>query len=181
MQLLHNRALFHLFSEMKLVESKIKPYLLLIRALVIIIYSFAGCTHFYKAGNLVDLDYPVETPLRSKVIRHYLDTLIKKRGYAVPEKWKSLNKLVDLDSVYNKRIYFEQGPEEMYLISFGGMIVLSDVCNPNIRVGGYVADSKLMSPAEEHRVLARFQHEILDTIEAMAKRDSVPQSDLYKE
>lgn len=69
----------------------------------------------------------------------------------------------------------------MYLVSFGGMPILSDVYNPNIMVGGYVADSKLMSPAEEQRVLDRFKHEILDTIEAMAKRDSVPKLDLYKQ
>ncbi|OMP74588.1 hypothetical protein [[Flexibacter] sp. ATCC 35208] len=152
---------------------------LLISTLVIVIYCFTGCTYSYKAGNLIDLDYPVETPLRAELIMQYFDTLAQKRGYAVPEKWKSLNKLIDLDSIDNKRIYFEQGPEEMYLISFGGMLVLSDVYNPNIRAGGYIADSKLMSPAEEKRVLARFQHEILDTIEAMAKRDGVPDSVLY--
>ncbi|WP_143709147.1 hypothetical protein [[Flexibacter] sp. ATCC 35208] len=152
---------------------------LFISVSVIVISSFMGCTHSYKAGNLNDLFYPIETTLRAELIMQYFDTLVQKKGYAVPEKWKSLNKLIDLDSIDNKRIYFEQGPEEMYLISFGGMLVLSDVYNPNIRAGGYIADRKLMSPAEEQRVKARFQHEILDTIQAMAKRDGVPDSVLY--
>ena len=151
----------------------------LINVLAFIIFCFIGCTYNYKAGNLVELGYPVETRLRSEIIMQYLDTLIQKRGYAVPEKWEPFNKLVDLDSVYNKRIYFEQGPEEMYLISFGGMLVLGDVYNPYINPDDYVSDSKLMSPAEKQRVLARF-NQVLDTIEEMAKRNGVSKSVLYK-
>ncbi|MFB6455600.1 RHS repeat-associated core domain-containing protein [Chitinophaga sp. Hz27] len=152
---------------------------ILILFVIVSNWFIVGCNSIYKAGNLVDLDYPIQTPLNSTLIRQYLDTLIQKRGYAVPAKWEYYNKLVDLDSVYNKRIYFKQGPEEMYLVSFGGMLVLSDVYNPTIREDEYVALRSLMSPKEEQRVKNRFQHEILDTIEAMAKRDGLPDSIIY--
>lgn len=142
-------------------------------------YFIAGCNAVYKAGNLVDLDYPIQTSLSSELIMQYLDTLIQERGYAVPAKWEYYNKLVDLDSIYNKRIYFKQGPEEMYLVSFGGMLALSDVYNPTLRENGYVAQRSLMSPEEELRVKNRLEQEILDTIEAMAKRDGLPDSLIY--
>ncbi|RAJ05432.1 hypothetical protein LX64_02590 [Chitinophaga skermanii] len=161
---------------MKRISTKVLTGLLLS-----VIIHVIGCKDIYKAGNLVALEYPVETQLRSKIIREYLDTLILKRGYMVPPKWESFTKLVDLDSVYNKRIYFRQEPEEMYLLSFGGAFVLTDVFNPNIRKYGYVSDPKLMPAEEEQRVMERLQHEILDTIVAMAKRNNVPDSVLYKE
>jgi hypothetical protein len=147
---------------------------------IMIAVSISRCNSVYKAGNLVDLHYPVQTSLRSDLVIRYLDTLIQKDGYAVPAKWEYYNKLVDLDSVYNKRIYFKYEPEEMYLLSFGGMFELSDVFNPKIRENGYVAERSLMSPEEEHRVMERLRHEILDTIESRAKRDGLPDSIIYK-
>lgn len=147
---------------------------------LVIVVSLVSCNHLYKAGNLIYLGYPIETPLRSDVIERYLDSLIKNRGYAVPEKWVLYKKLVDLDSINNKRIYFNNNPEEMYLLSFGGMPVLSDVFNPKIRADGYVAERNLMSKDEELRVKDRLKKEILDTIEAMAKRDGLPDSVIYK-
>src|ERR1043165_3773756 len=97
-----------------------------------LIISMSNCGPIYKAGNLVSLDYPIETPLRTSLIRRYVDTLIQKYGYSVPDKWAHEDKLVELDSIYHKRIYFKKGPEEMYLISYGGMLVLNDVYNPQI-------------------------------------------------
>jgi hypothetical protein len=76
----------------------------------------------------------------------YCDTLILKYGYNVPAKWSNKNKLVEIDSLNNKRIYFKNDPKEMYLISFGGMLELTDVYNTQIRSdGGYVARRELMS------------------------------------
>lgn len=140
-----------------------------------------GCNHLYKAGNLASLDYQVETSLRLELIQTYCDTLIIKYGYGVPAKWSNKNKLVELDSVNNKRIYFKSNPEEMYLISFGGMLELTDVFNPNIRSdGGYVARRELMSKEQELRVTERFKREILGKIEEMAKRDGLADSVIYK-
>jgi hypothetical protein len=59
---------------------------LLISLLIILIYSCSSCTYPYKAGDLFDLQCPIEIQLRSKIIRQYLDTLIQKKGYTVPEK-----------------------------------------------------------------------------------------------
>jgi len=126
------------------------------------------------------LGYPIETSLRSQLIRNYLDTLIQKGGYNIPEKWAHFNKLVDIDSTYNKRIYFRQNPEEMYLISFGGMLVLSDVYNPQINQTDWVTERRAMPKEEELRIRERFNKEILDTIEGMAKRDGLPDSVIYK-
>jgi len=136
----------------------------------------------YKAGNLESLDYPIETSLRSSLIQKYCDTLIIKYGYSVPVKWSNKNKLVEIDSVNNKRLYFNSNPEEMYLISFGGMLELTDVYNPQIRSdGGYVARRELMSKEQEIRVIERFKKEILDKIEVMAKKDGLPDSVIYKQ
>lgn len=145
------------------------------------VLSFISCNNVYKAGNLVSLDYPIETPLRSALIQKYCDTLIIKHGYSVPEKWSSKNKLVELDSINNKRIYFKSNPEEMYLISFGGMLELTDVYNPHLRSdGGYVARRELMPKEQELRIKERFKKEILDKIEAMAKKNGLPDSVIYK-
>jgi|GEM_PF-2056605 len=143
--------------------------------------ALISCNHFYKAGNLIELGYPIETPIRSVIIRRYLDTLVQNYGYAVPTKWLRYDKLVDLDSIYHRRIYFSSYPEEMYLLSFGGMPVLSDVFNPEIREGGYVAERSLMSKDQELRVKERLKKEILDRIEEMAKRDGLPDSVIYKQ
>jgi hypothetical protein len=159
---------------------RIKIFLLSIITLIMI-FSCLGCNQLYKAGNVVSLDYPIETPLRSSLIQAYCDTLIKKRGYNVPEKWLHENKLVELDSINHKRIYFKKDPEEMYLISFGGMLVLNDVYNPQIRSGDWVAHRELLPKKQEERVLERFRKEILDTIETMAKRDNLPDSIIYRE
>ncbi len=148
---------------------------------VIIIDSLISCNQLYKAGNLIDLGFPIETSLRSEVIERYLDTLIQKRGYSVPKKWLHYDKLVDLDSINNKRIYFRSNPEEMYLLSFGGMLVLSDVYNPLINQKDWVSERSLMPKEQELRVKERLKKEILDTIEAMAIRDGLPDSVIFKQ
>ena|ERR1044072_2583513 len=147
--------------------------------LIVFSVTLFSCNKLYKAGNLVALILPVETPLRSQVIRQYLDTLIQRKGYKVPTKWAHYDKLVDLDSVYNKRIYFKSAPEEMYLISFGGMITISDVFNPEIKNGDWVSEKELMSAADILRVKKRFKTEILDIIEMLAKEDGLPDSIIY--
>ncbi|MDB5198463.1 MAG: hypothetical protein JWO92_426 [Chitinophagaceae bacterium] len=138
-----------------------------------------SCNDIYKAGNLVDLSYPVETSLRTAIVERYIDTLIQSKGYAVPDKWKHFDKLVDLDSINNKRIYFQSNPEEMYLISYGGMLVLSDVYNPRLNQSDWVASREQMPKSEELRVKTRFK-EVLKEIEKMAHRDNLPDSVIYK-
>ena len=139
-----------------------------------------GCDKPYKAGNLDIFSYPVETPLRTQVVAMYLDTLIAKYGYQVPVKWIDIDKLVDFDSANHKRIYFAKAPEEMYLISYPGMLILADVYNPGIVQQSYVANRQLMPPEEKERVLRRFKIEILDRIEQMTIRDNLPDSVIYK-
>lgn len=146
---------------------------------IFLITILTSCNNLYRAGGLVSLDYPIETPLRSKLIQQYCDSLVNK-GYKVPEKWKHLDKLVELDSINHIRLYFKESPEEMYLISFGGMLVLDDVYNPNIRDGSWVARNELMPKEQELRIKKRFKTEILDVIEKMAKRDRLPDSVIYK-
>ena len=148
--------------------------------LVLVFIFFVSCNDFYKVGNLESLGYPAHTPLRDSLVKRYFDSLILKHGYAVPQKWKYYDKLVDLDSINFKRIYFKNNPEEMYIISFiGGVISIEDVYNPQIREGGFVADRKLVLKEEEQRIRKRFHTEILDTIEAMAKREGLPDSLIY--
>ncbi len=149
---------------------------------VSIFLSFAvvSCNNTYKAGNLVALDYPIETKLRTEIIQRYVDTLILTKGYAVPEKWKHFDKLVDLDSIYHKRIYFKEFPEEMFLISYGGMLVLNDVYNPTIKSEDWVSERTELSKDEEERIKNRFKS-ILDMIESMAKQNGVTDSIIYKE
>lgn len=139
-----------------------------------------GCGGLYQVNNLVYLGYPVETSLRSSLVQAYCDTLINKYGYNVPSKWSHLNRLVELDSINNKRIYFRSNPEEMYLISFGGMLILNDVYNPAIVNNGYISRRDLMPKEQELRIKERFKIEILDKIEAMAKQDGLPDSVIYK-
>jgi hypothetical protein len=44
----------------------------------------------------------------------------------------------------------------MYVLSFGGMLILTDVYNPKINGGGsWVADRKLVTPEEEDRIRRR--------------------------
>jgi len=149
--------------------------------LIAIIFASCNGDSLYKAGNLIELGYPIETSLRSSLIRNYLDTLIQKRGYNIPDKWSHLNKLVDIDSTFHKRIYFKKNPEEMYLISFGGMLVLSDIYNPQINQTDWVAERAAMPKEEELRVKARFKKEILDIIEVMANQDGLADSLIYKQ
>jgi hypothetical protein len=158
----------HLLNQLK--RNKMERIARMIFVMIMII-CFASCNSLYKAGNLIDLSYPVETEVRSSVIRKYIDTLTLKNGYGVPPKWQRFDKLVDLDSVYHKRIYFKSGPEEMYLLSFGGMLILSDVFNPQVK--------KLMSAEQEQRVLTRLKTEIIDKVVAMAKRDGLADSLIY--
>ena len=125
------------------------------------------------------LSYPVETSLRTEIVKRYIDTLISKNGFAVPEKWVQFNKLVDLDSINHKRIYFQSNPEEMYLISYGGMLILNDVYNPKLNQSDWVAVRENISKSEELRIKSRFQ-ELLKEIEKMAKRDNLSDSTIYQ-
>lgn len=134
----------------------------------------------YSAGNLVILDIPIQTNLRSIIVKRYLDTLIVEKGYNVPEKWLHLNKLVDLDSVNNKRIYFRRKPEEMYLVSLQGQLVLSDVYNESIVKNDWVSSREKISRVDEARIKNRFNIEVLRVIESLAKGDGVPDSLIYK-
>jgi len=148
---------------------------------IVPIFFLSCCNHLYKAGNLVDLHYPIETSLRTKIVREYLDTLIQKHGFNVPHKWLHYDKLVDIDSVNHKRIYFRENPEELYLVSVAGMITLSDVYNPLIKQTDWISERKFINKEEEIRIRKRFKEDILDTIEAMAKRNGLPDSLIYKQ
>lgn len=147
----------------------------------IIVASLISCNQLYQAGNLIALRYPIETSLKSEIVERYLDTLIQKGGYDVPQKWMHYDKLINLDSINNKRIYFKSNPEEMYLLSFSGMPVLSDVYNPQIKQDDWVSERNLVSMEQEQRIKERLKKEILDPIEAMAKRDRLPDSIVYKQ
>lgn len=145
--------------------------------LALLIINIQFCN--YKAGNLISLSYPVKTELRAQVISDYIDTLILKYGYNVPEKWNHFNKLTDLDSINNKRVYFKSKPEEMYLISLNGMVILQDVFNPSLNPYDWVAIRDSMPKFEEIRVKRRFD-QMLSDIESLAKKDKLPDSVIYK-
>lgn len=151
-------------------------YLLL--TIVVLALHSCGTNEIYKVGNRITLDYPVETKMSLKIVRRYLDTLIKNEGYQVPDKWFQYNKLVDIDSANTKRLYFNTSPEEMYLIQFNGMLLLADVYNEDIVKGDWVATPDRMPLEEKLRINKRFE-QMLDKIEKMAKENNVPDSVLY--
>ncbi|RYZ20701.1 MAG: hypothetical protein EOO16_15795 [Chitinophagaceae bacterium] len=134
--------------------------------------------HSYKAGNLYALQLPVETRLKTSIVRAVLDSIIRFEGHDVPEKWKQYDKLVDLDSVNNVRLYFPRDPEEMYLISYPGMLLITDVYNPSIKSYDWVTDKQVLSQEEENRIQKRFDS-VLSTIERRAKLHGVADSVLY--
>lgn len=138
---------------------------------ICLILSFYNCNlkGTYKAGNLVILDYPIETTLKTKVVRQYIDTLIRKKGYGVPEKWEHFNKLVDIDKENNVRVYFKSNPEEMYLISYSGMLTLTDVYNPKIVEADWVSKPELMPQKEYVRIKKRVAN-LMMMIDSMYKR-----------
>lgn len=147
--------------------------------LVIILFHSCNNSEIYKVGNRVTLDYVIETKMSLSIVRTYLDTIVSLDQYRVPAKWQPFDKLVNIDSIDTKRIYFQSNPEEMYLIQFNGMLLIADVFNENIVKGDWVANRKNISISEEERIKKRFRVEILDKIEAMAKKDGVTDSLLY--
>jgi hypothetical protein len=147
---------------------------------LVVAYDALSCSQLYKAGNLVALDYPINTNIRTEIVQKFVDTLILKYGFEVPDKWKSKDKLVDLDSINHKRIYFKENPEEMYLISYGGMLVLNDVYNPSLNSQDWVSERKSLSEEEETRIKTRFEHDILKRVESLAKAAGMPDSVIYK-
>ena len=140
---------------------------------------FVLLTSCYKAGNLKLLNLGVDTKLRSRLIRGYIDTLAIKGRYTVPQKWVYLDKLVDLDSIYNKRVYFKEDPEEMYLLCFGGMFQLCDVYNPQIVSDDWITHESRLTEGEEARIKKRLSV-FLNEIEELGKKDRVPDSLMYK-
>jgi hypothetical protein len=138
----------------------------------------SACNDLYKAGNMISLDYTIETKLSQAIIKTYVDSIII-NGHTVPPKWDHHNKLVDIDPENSRNIYFSDKPEEMYLIQFNGEFLLVDVYNPQIIDGDYVSEPERMPAGEKERVLKRFQTDILDQVENMAKRDGCPDSVLY--
>jgi hypothetical protein len=146
---------------------------------VLIVTSQISCKNFYKAGNLIDLQYPVDSEISTKILNRYLDSLILNKGFRIKSDWVVYEKLVDLDSINNKIIYFKDNPEEMFLISTAGQLLISDVFNPKIRKNDWVAQDKFMPSSEKVRIMNRFKIEILNRIELMAKKDGVVDSVLY--
>lgn len=147
---------------------------------LIICILFSSCNDLYKAGNLVALDYPVNTKIRTRIVQQYIDTLIECKGFRPPQKWQKFDKLFDLDSINHKRIYFSRNPEEMYLISYGGALVINDIYNPKLNGDDWVSDRSSLSPEDVERISERFKKEILDAVEQLAKRDGLPDSAIYK-
>jgi hypothetical protein len=142
------------------------------------LFCLNSCYLIDSAGYLKVLGFQINSPLRSTLLHAYFDSLIEKRGFRVPVKWKYEIKQSDLDTVDNVRLYFKEdngNPEEMYLISFNGMLLLNDV----YRKDHWVAVREDMSKKETDRVIYRFQTQILDTIEAMAKKNGLPDSLIY--
>jgi len=141
----------------------------LLTTVVISFVFFCRCdwSGFLNTKRLIILNYPIETNLDVAVVRKYMDTLITKKGFAVPDKWKYLRKLVDIDSVNNVRIYFKDKPEEMYLISYSGMIVLSDVYNPKIVEYDWVSKRELLPKTEFIRIQLRI-NKLFQKIDSMA-------------
>jgi hypothetical protein len=142
-------------------------------------FALISCNKLYKAGSLRSLDYPVETKLSADLIRRY--TAMDSGEHSVPEKWSYLHKLDELDSVTNRRVYFKDDPEEMYLLSLQGMLVLVDVYNPKIRNdGGWIADRERLSKSEEERIKGRLNL-FLSEMERTAKLDGLPDSIIYQQ
>ncbi len=68
----------------------------------------------------------------------------------------------------------------MYLISLQGQIVLSDVYNTSIVSNDWISSGDSLSRSEEARIIERFNYQILDVIESMAKSDGIADSLIYK-
>ena len=149
-----------------------------------VIYLFLLCVlgckcNLYKAGNLVVLSYPIDTKLSYEIRKHYLDVMSNSGEFKVPKKWAYLDKLTDINPDDSWRIYFKEGPEEMYLITISANFILQDVYNPDIVVDDWVADRNRMPKKEKERVLRRAEEEILNRIERMAKSEGCADSILY--
>ena len=155
-----------------MIKKNVKIFLEYLFVVIFIVLINSCYWHeIYKAGNLVDLDYPITTKLPTKIVRQFTDTLIQKRGYAVPAKWKYLKKLVDIDSTDNVRIYFKDQPEEMYLISYGGMLTLSDVYNPQIVKDDWVSERDSL-PLKEYVRIQKRLNILMQKIDSMSRRDA---------
>ncbi len=149
--------------------------------LIFMISFLNSCDYaeIYKVGNRRTLDYVIETKINFKILRIYLNKIIQMQEHQVPEKWVHYDKLIDIDSIDTKRIYFKNNPEEMYLMQFNGVLLLADVFNENIVKGDWVSNRKNITVNEEERIKKRFKVEVLNRIELMAKKDNVPDSILY--
>jgi hypothetical protein len=147
------------------------------KIITVLFFSIAACG--IRAGNRISLDYAIDTKLDQDVIKRYLDTLILNYGFTPPKQLLQFDKLIDITPETTRRIYFEQQPKEMYLIQFNGVLLIADVYNSDIVADDYVSRRERMPRKEEVRIKNRFKTEVLDRIEAMAKKDGVADSVLY--
>jgi len=138
-----------------------------------------ACNNVYKAGNLNHLGFPIETDLHSNLMVDYINKMAAQGEYTPPRKWSGIHKLDELDPENIKRVYFQSEPEEMYVLSFGGMPVLSDVYNTQISAGGWVVNEKLLTTHERKRIMDRLQ-KFLNLIERKAIEDGVPDSVIHR-
>jgi hypothetical protein len=146
--------------------------------LIAILSLFCYSCFTYKAGNLEVLDIPIKSNISSKIIRQYIDTMLTEKENKIPTAWLRFDKLIDLDSVTNVRVYFKESPQEMYLLSFNGMLVLSDVYNPRIKDWDWVTDKELLTKDDSERIKARMQSLLKHAFEfAVSKK--TPDSLIY--
>lgn len=78
--------------------------------LILLMMFINSCNdaEIYKVGNRVTVDYVIEPKISFKIIRIYLDKMIQMEEYKVPEKRVHYDKLVNIDSIDTKRIYFKK-------------------------------------------------------------------------
>lgn len=157
---------------------KINKTIYLVVILILTVCIFTTCDDGYRVGNRITLDLAVNSKINFDILDRYLRTL-SETEYQVREKWKGAKKIIDLDSANSFRIYFKESPEEMYIIQFNGVLLIADVLNDNIVKGDYVTTKSNLPAGEELRIRKRFQTEILDKIEKMARNDGVPDSVLF--
>jgi hypothetical protein len=128
-----------------------------------------------NVGCLVD----IETNMRSKVIRSYVDTLrAEDKLLQVPVKWQA-RATFNYDHLDDTVVYFKEPPEEMYMLTFASGPCIRYIYNEKIKQDDWLSDEDTLAPGERKRIQDRFSKEVLAAIEARALAGGLPKDSLY--
>jgi hypothetical protein len=156
-----------------------KSIVLIILAVIIFIFGYLYYSFHQFAngfGGNIGCLYLINTKCATETTSQFADTFLTKYPkYKVPA---GLDYDWNYDHLNIKKFYFNEPPEELYIVDFSGVTTIRAVkdLDKNIEYLNTRTTEKFPSDSEGARIKFRFEKEILKPIDSLISNSNLPDS-----